>query len=496
MDVYDAVRIKKRMLVQPTSRASDALPPPPPAATLPLHPPIADWRDVVARFRRDASSRGWRLLRDESVRLGCPPALWSSLYARTILQRGIFQAALLAVLEEPDALRHAALAEIAAAARAAAAPPLRSPARLPSDFEHRLALTDAFSSPRNAADLCIGIARAFTEVVQHPHHPAGAADAELDAARSAARSGRHTDLLRHVARAGAFAMRGDAVWDGWLREGPAQFQAACAVLMTCLDWLHILHLTPDLSPDAVRAAVAARHTQPAQRSSSTHMHPPLDLESLLTQISLIVHHGGLPPQHPAAHDDEARTRLCAGVLSMCHARADFAAFGPPDDCLPNEPDDELFRAAMAQLEADCIIALGHLRYDAPDAMNTLLHRAVDSDLHPAVGEAAVWALQQLGASSLPLARATMRYASDSYARQQARLIYGGAGRGNPIVFNELAAQFQATRWQDGRADLAMPLALTADPRCMPLLLTALDDSQLTASDRTAILDACDQLDKA
>jgi hypothetical protein len=151
---------------------------------------------------------------------------------------------------------------------------------------------------------------------------------------------------------------------------------------------------------------------------------------------------------------------------------------------------------MAQLEADCIIALGHLHYDAPDAMNTLLHRAVDSDLHPAVGEAAVWALQQLGASSLPLARATMRYASDSYARQQARLIYGGAGRGNPIVFNELAAQFQATRWQDGRADLAMPLALTADPRCMPLLLTALDDSQLTASDRTAILDACDQLDKA
>ena len=100
------------------------------------------------------------------------------------------------------------------------------------------------------------------------------------------------------------------------------------------------------------------------------------------------------------------------------------------------------------------------------------------------------------AASLAGARATMRYASDPYARRQAQLIFGGAARNNPAAFDELAAQFQSTRWDEGRADFALPLALTDDLRCPALLVESLRQAPPSAADVSGILEALDQLDIA
>lgn len=467
-------------------------------------PAIHGWRDALQRLQQDASPGGWRRLREEALHLGCPAQAWSSLYARTILQRGVLQAALLAVLEEPPHQRSAALDHIARTSRAAFAPPPPSPARGIGDFEHRLALRDAASSPPDAVDLCIAFARAYAEQAAPP--APDAADQALDAARSAARRRDHRAMSAHTAHAAACAMRGASVWDGWLREGPQEFQAACVVLVSCLDWLQLMQRTPlpaaealVSSLDALRADIEDRY---GERRRSTHATEPaahvapLPLEQLLADIAALAGRGELPPGHPAQHDPEARRRLAHGLLALCHTRAEFEAFGV--DGFEQSPDAEqdAVHAAMSQLEADCITALGRLRTDDAEALHTLLHRAVDPDLHPAVNEAAVWALQEIGAPSLPLMRATFRYASDPYARQQALLAFGGAARGNPQAFDELAALFHHAGWQTGRRDFALPLALTGDPRAAQALIAALLDAPPTNDDVTALLDALDQLSVA
>ena len=519
LDVHDEIFITKRMVQSITHHNSPA------SDSRPLHPPVLSWRDALTRLQRDTSRTGWRRLQIEAMQLGCPPALWGSLYSRTIVQRGIFQCALLAVLEEPAHLHERALACIRDVATVATTPPARSPARPTGDFEFRLALTDAMSSPPMAIDLCIGIAGAYARsgFTSQP----GAVDAALASARDAARAGDKSTLLSRVAHAGALALRGDAMWDGWLREGPADFQASCAVLVTCLDWLNLMQIDLTGVHAALLAAISDRHGESrrtAARSSGHPPLPPLSLELLLAEVMTIVRNGGLAADHPARRDSAQYQQLAAGILALCHTRAEFDAFGSSREphlhyekgfsntsCLSgplttadaqeaafinDENDDEDIHAAMAQLEADCIVALGHLRFDTPDALNTLLHRAVDSDLYPAVGQAAVWALQQIGAASLAGARATMRYASDPYARRQAQLIFGGAARNNPAAFDELAAQFQSTRWDEGRADFALPLALTDDLRCPALLVESLRQAPPSAADVSGILEALDQLDIA
>lgn len=461
---------------------------------------IHGWRDALQRLQQDASPGGWRRLREEALHLGCPAPAWGSLYARTILQRGVFQTALLAALEEPPHRRRAASDHIARTARAAFAPPPPSPARGIGDFDHRLALRDAAASPPDAVDLCLAFADAYAALAAPP--APDAADQALDAARSAARRHDHRAMSVHTAHAAACAMRGASVWDGWLREGPQEFQAACVVLVTCLDWMRLMQLTPlpaveALIPslDALRADVEDRYGE-RRRSKHEAAHTshaaPLPLEQLLADVAALAGGGELPPGHPAQHDPQARRRLAHGLLALCHTRAEFEAFGAD----VHEQDPDAVHAAMSQLEADCITALGRMRVDDAEALHTLLHRAVDADLHPAVNEAAVWALQEIGAPSLPLMRATFRYASDPYARRQALLAFGGAARGNPQAFDELAALFHDAGWQTGRRDFALPLALTADPRAAQALIAALQDAPPTSDDVSALLDALDQLSVA
>ncbi len=473
-----------------------------------LEPHIRGWRDALERLRHDATRAGWRQLRAQAEAIGCPRPLWGSLYARTVLQRGVFQAALLAVLEESGAKRDTTLAHIAAVAYTAVAGPPYSPARPLSDFEHRIALTDATSSPPGAFALCIDLARAYAALDETQPAP-GTADVLLDQARRASTHGDHAAMHQLVARAGALALRGDIFWDGWLREGPTDFQSCCVVLITCLDWVNLMGLAPLAAPATQHATFAelcaaitdrygqTRRSTPNQ-SEHEAPHAPIPLQDLLVEIAAIIRNGGLAADHPARRSSALRNALSAGVLALCHARAEIETFGPgnaPNGTITNEDEDDML-AAMAQLEADCIVALGYLHYTTPDALNTLLHRAVDPDLHPAIGQAAVWALQQIGASSLPAARATMRYSSNPYARKQAQLIFGAAGRGHPEVFDELARAFNDLRWQDGRADLALPLALTEDPRAVSMLIAALATKPPTSSDVSAVLEALDQLDIA
>jgi hypothetical protein len=462
-----------------------------------LHPTIENWRDALRRVQDDATPDHWRRLRDDALRMGCPAPIWSSLYARTILQRGVFQTALLAVLEEPPSLRDAALAEIARAARASFTAPAPSPARPVGDFEHRLALHDAASSPHNAIELCIAFAAEYAAAAKPPAPEQ--ADLALDAARTAARHSDIHSMITFFGRAAACAMRGAPVWDGWLREGPHEFQQACVVLVSCLDWLQIMQIAPLLGAEeqvrslqALREHITDRYGEQRRSSAAASPSTPLPLDELLADVAALAGHGELPAEHPAHHDPDLRRRLTNSLLSLCHTRAEFDAFGADSGEYDDEQVDSM-RAAMTQLEADCIVALGRLRSDGTEALHTLLHRAVDDDLHPAIGEAAVWALQQIGAPSLPMLRATVRFTSDSYARRQALLAFGGAARGDSDAYDELTALFCSTPWHRDRRDVAMPIALTADGRAANFLIDALGQSPPSTADVDALLDALTHL---
>jgi hypothetical protein len=503
IDVEQGLLIKKRMLSTSLpfpSAENDAIPNSVPARDFrsrSLHPTIENWRDALRRVQADATLDHWRRLRDDALRMGCPAPIWASLYARTILQRGVFQAALLAVLEEPSSLRDGALAEIARAARASFAAPPPSPARPIDDFEHRLALRDAASSPQHAIDLCIAFANEYAALTPIP--APDQADLALDAARSAARCNDMNTMITFVGRAAACAMRGAPVWDGWLREGPHEFQQACVVLVSCLDWMQIMQIAPLLSVDeqarslpALREHITDRYGERRRSDSLASASAPLPLDQLLADVAALAGHGELPADHPAHHDPDLRRRLTNSLLSLCHTRAEFDAFGADSGEYADEQVDSM-RAAMTQLEADCIVALGRLRSDITEALHTLLHRAVDDELHPAIGEAAVWALQQIGAPSLPMLRATVRFTSDSYARRQALLAFGGAARGDSDAYDELTALFYSTPWHLDRRDVAMPIALTADGRAANFLIDALGQSPPSATDVTALLDALTHL---
>jgi hypothetical protein len=114
---------------------------------------------------------------------------------------------------------------------------------------------------------------------------------------------------------------------------------------------------------------------------------------------------------------------------MIQTRANVETFGPP----PDDKMEDGERAMMLQeLERDGLLVIGHLRYVSADCLNTLLDRATDPELDRSVTDAAVWALQQLGAVALEPARKTARFASDPFAREQAGRVLAGHESGRPF----------------------------------------------------------------
>jgi hypothetical protein len=83
----------------------------------------------------------------------------------------------------------------------------------------------------------------------------------------------------------------------------------------------------------------------------------------------------------------------------------------------------------------------------------------------------------------------VRYSSLEKPRRDMLLVLAAAGRGSEEVFNYLVQQFGDTAWANNKSFYALPLALSHDPRAIPILIGALRDPAVTEDDAWELLDA-------
>lgn len=412
-------------------------------------PAIASWRDALTRLEHDATCRGWLTLRRAALRTGFEPALWDHLYPGIIIQRGLFQTLLLAALQEPAGAHDATFDEIAQRARALRFDHGQVDRRFMLAADRRrfnIAAAAARSRHATAVALYTRLMRAYVAPeADGPQAAPDLADSAMASARDAAAQGDPDRMLAQIAHAGALALRGDTLWDGWLREGDDGFHSAVTMLITQLDWAYLTGFTPLGAPDQERRrvqryadAISDRYsivTHDPHRTPTPPEFGPSDLyewvppAAVLDVMHTILQNGGLSDAERAAMPRARLRGLGDGVLSMIQTRANIESFGPP----PQDDMDDDERTLMLQaLERDGLLVIGHLRYVSADGLNTLLGRATDPELDGSVSDAAVWALQQLGNAALEPARKTARFASDPFARQQAERVLAGHERGRPF----------------------------------------------------------------
>lgn len=133
---------------------------------------------------------------------------------------------------------------------------------------------------------------------------------------------------------------------------------------------------------------------------------------------------------------------------------------------------------------------------AVEAVPTLIDVIAASEPMEILGDAAIKALETIGAPAALGVLETVKYTRARELKATLASILGKVGHDHPATFDALVAIFDELRWQEERVFAAWGFADLGDPRAIPILQRALHSRGITGQDRIEIEDALAELGAA
>ncbi|MEP7199012.1 MAG: SEC-C metal-binding domain-containing protein [Chloroflexota bacterium] len=446
--------------------------------------PITTWQGWRDAFARDASPEGWADFMSVSNKDdGPPPWQWSPLFP-LVMQSDLTNAMLLACLQLPPASAEAALASLRQQTHA-----LRFD-KPPRQLKRAVKEVYRESTKMFLRDLP-GEADFFQSLFLHylrgDYDPRGDANVLLREAQALVAMSQRARALDLAGRAGAAALRGARVWDGWADEGQPEFRHWMLALTTMLEGLAGANIIPlgDVASERVRAAERAAALSPDEkheRKPAAAEPDALDefnlTEKFVSEWVDVVNRG---------------ESLSAGEIAALGPRYDqyveaaMRVFEMSDQLPPQFPVDMVTSLAVT--------TIGVMRYTDEFAIHKLIEviRDQGDTYSDKTISAAIWSLEQLESAALPPTFDFVRYSSDEAARTDMLEVLGHVGRGAAEVWDFLTQQFMDTTWENGKIQYARPLSLLHDARAVPLIADALSDPIADEDDAWELLDALEEL---
>jgi hypothetical protein len=463
------------------------------------------WRDVLAQLKHDASFEGWQAYRALATKYGADETIWLSMYAPAVIHRDLFNLCLMICLQEPEASAEKTLTELQQVVRTLRFTPGPSE-RVRIDKQllelHQFSIGNLQRMLPAVAEFFPAVFRAYlhdTSPVQQ------SADEMMREARDEANARRRKIALQHLGQAGSQVLRGARIWDGWYDEGTAEFGYWALLLHTIDEGGRASKLLPLGTIAEERAQSALRQHQLADAITQDEAVRPTDamlhavpdqaeLEQIITELQALEDHPEtLSDGEIYAMDRDKYRLLGESALRLVGLSEVLRQSEESEEPLEGlEGYDQV--EALAEVLVTAVTALGVLRYDTPQALSALFRLVTHGlDMFTDVTEMTIWALQQMGEPAVSMARQVVTYSSDELACDDCLRIIGGAGRGDPRVYEELAERFTQSTWADDRARYVIPIALTGDPRAADLLVPHLADPDLSEDDADDTLEALSTL---
>jgi hypothetical protein len=123
---------------------------------------------------------------------------------------------------------------------------------------------------------------------------------------------------------------------------------------------------------------------------------------------------------------------------------------------------------------------------AREAVPTLIDVIADIEPMTILGDAAIFALESIGAPATPAILETVRYTRNRELKATLASILGKVGRDHPATFDALVTLFNELSWEDDRMFVAWGLGDLGDPRAIPLLQDALRSRGIGEQDQIEV----------
>ncbi len=501
-----------------------------------------DWQASLALLQRGFTAQGWLEWVEHIHDMGTGVDFVQSMgipFINLLFNRRMADTMLLAATQLPEAQAMAAFDEIVQVVREARFD--RSSEAVPREFR-RLYHESTSSVMRFLPDAAAVFHSMFTLYLRGDYDPDKDANYWMRASQRALEDRNRAGALEMIGRAGAAALRGLDLWQGWTHEGSLEFRQWALSLHSAVgDWEWLLPLEAadvergrvppriGLEPEKglllATAAVGSGHETEDELDAEAPEHDETDLETvwmnlvsrdtpltdeeikalggryeMLVQLSL----HALQKNMRGPDTDAASLGIKSlGLLRYRHPIAIEALI----ELIVVQSEIEAQRAFFDGLEEDEEMtmtmtmtigrrtAIGDHNVDDYDYVVDDFEGEYDDDGFGAAGLAgdAVWALQQMGNAAVPAVLEFLRYSTNTVARHELLEVLGVAGRGSQEAFDYLAGEFDYIAWSNVKTALALPLARLRDPRAIPIIVDALRHPAVSDSDAWNLLDALEEL---
>ncbi|MDE3087997.1 MAG: SEC-C domain-containing protein [Chloroflexota bacterium] len=206
------------------------------------------------------------------------------------------------------------------------------------------------------------------------------------------------------------------------------------------------------------------------------------------------------PPKPTAEErklDELIERLYRGENALTK-QLEKAIVARSEDAIPRlieivQDEDLAMEGARGEgwTPVHAVELLGTLR--AGEAVGPLIDGLADADPLDALADAAIRALESIGAPAAPAALDTARFTRDRELKASIAAILGKVGHDHPATFDTLVALFNDLSWQEDRMFAAWGLGDLGDPRAVPILQNALGSRGISEQDQVEVEYALEQL---
>lgn len=452
-----------------------------------MKPPPKNWQDWLEQFVYHTTSAGWQEFAGRAREADIAPA-WAARVYIPLMHTALANAMLCACLQLDESEALAAIEQIARQARQIRFE--KSPRALSKELRalyRRLASDNARVLP-DVADV---FEQVFTRYARGDYDERADANALMSRARALIND--RAAALDAVGRAGVAVLRGAAVWSGWPREGSPEFQNRADAVLLIEDISR--HIGP-LACLADERARAEAHIAALSVNPLSSDHDALPLLNTEDEVSRMIETWmELAGRDEPLSDDEIRAmrdqyQLVAEAAARVVLTADVTLDMELEDRTSREEEEIGKSLALA------IDVLGILRYGPPEVVTVLINTVAGDTLNiwlSDLPESAVKALQRIGPPAVEQTFDFVRYSERRDIRADMMRLLGVVGRGNEAVYQYLAGEFNRVSWAEGRSDYALPLALTHDPRAIPLIVEALRDPAVDDDDAWDLLDALQEL---
>jgi hypothetical protein len=441
-----------------------------------------NWQDWLAEFKHAISADGWSEFMTAMDLDETQFQQWAVIYMIPVQAR-LCNTLLLACLQTTPADVEGTLHSILQVARELRfGKPPRNSKRKFKEFYNESTRYIARTLP-STADM---FASVFTHYIHGDYDTQNDINLLMREALTQSVARNRDAALANIGKAGAAALRGCELWDGWASEGPDEFRHWCLSLTTMLEGIDTVLPLGDIAAERKRSAerVAALsapfHPDKADEDAVADLFGDEQVEKLTSGFTEILNH-----DNPLSDEEIQQLGKRYNQFGQMAVRSLEMVGTMPD---LDDTDDVLSMA---------VEALGLLRYANQDAIHNLVDIIVhqdDDEYDEELIGSTIWALQQMGSAVIKPALDFAHYSSLEKPRADMLQVLAVVGRGSEEIFNYLAGQFSETPWANNKTRYANPLALTHDPRAVPIIIEALRNPAVTENDAWALLDALQELE--